>query len=111
MGCFFVSSYIDGAQLREFFDSAELDTQYIGNEEYIRVGTDVSNLQYEIRGTNVEKLKIRKRSGNSMNIYCETSGEAGEVILPMFHYKWDIRLRMNMEIDIKLRMVRKMRFA
>lgn len=87
MGCFFVSSYIDGAQLREFFDSAELDTQYIGNEEYIRVGTDVSNLQYEIRGTNVEKLKIRKRSGNSMNIYCETSGEAGEVILPMFHYK------------------------
>lgn len=87
MSCFFVSSYIDGAQFREFFDTADLDTQYIGNEEYIRVGTERSNLQYKICGSNVEELEICNRRGNVMDIYCKTSAEAGEVIVPLFHYK------------------------
>lgn len=87
MSCFFVSSYIDGAQFREFFDTADLDTQYVGNEEYIRVGTERSNLQYKLCGSNVEKLEICNRRGNAMDIYCKTSAKAGEVLLPLFHYK------------------------
>lgn len=87
MSSFFVSSYIDNAEFKEFYDTLELNTNYIGNEEYIRVGTDVSKLEHAVVGTDVEELKLLDHQGSTLDIYCKTSSEPGEVMFPMFYYK------------------------
>ncbi len=87
MSSFFVSSYIDGATFREFYDTAELDTNYIGNEEYIRVGTEVSELTHQLEGSGTKELELLDHQGSSLDLYCKTASEPAKITIPLFHYK------------------------
>ena len=83
----FAGAYLDGVEIHEFYDTADLDSHYIGRGEYLRTETEMDQWTYQIQGVNVNALELQRKNGSDMDIYCEASPGDATVILPVLNYK------------------------
>ena len=57
----FAGAYLDGVEIHEFYDTADLDSHYIGRGEYLRTETEMDQWTYQIQGVNVNALELQRK--------------------------------------------------
>lgn len=83
----FTGQYASEAKDTIYYDTENLDTYYIMNAEYLRLGTDKHNLDGKIIAEEVEYINVLARSGCNMDIMCKTREEEGYIVLPVINYR------------------------
>ncbi len=85
--CFFVSSYSDHAEIKYYYDTAELSTYSVGMGEYVRTRADRDGLTGDVAKDNMLEAAVITRDGCYMELYCESLEGGGTVEVPLFNYK------------------------
>ncbi len=84
---FFLSSYCGGAELADYYDTAELDRYMISTGEYCRNGCHTHILDNQLSVEGDVEANLTGRKGMSLYLHADTGNEGGIVTLPLFHYK------------------------
>lgn len=83
----FTGYYETDAQKTIYYDTEELDTYYIMNGEYLRLGVDKHSLDGKIVTENVQSINVIARRGCSIDLACKTGENKGYVTVPVINYK------------------------
>ncbi len=82
----FFATYLAGADVHVYTEPGQMNTFYIGREEYLLTGTDIHTLSGEVRTTPEAKAELLKRSGTTTQIRLSGLKEDTEVIFPVLAY-------------------------
>ncbi|MCR5485945.1 MAG: hypothetical protein K6F35_00290 [Lachnospiraceae bacterium] len=83
---FFLSNYCDGAEIVDYYDTAELDRYMISTGEYCRNGSHTHILDNQVHASDGIEAYVISRKGTGMTVHAEAL-EEGTVTLPVFNYK------------------------
>lgn len=83
----FVSHYADRASRVMYYDTAELDSHDIMNEEYLRSHTDYESFDGKVYSEDTLYVDVISRIGCNMDVKCKTGAKQGYMILPILNYK------------------------
>lgn len=82
----FASYYADSAKNTMFYDTADLDTYFVGNGEYLRTGSDEYEIDGKIKTEGIVEHDLLARRGCELDIWCKTANSEGYVQLPVMNY-------------------------
>lgn len=82
----FQIAYIRDANITYFNDEKDLNTFYIGREEYLVKGTKSDELKGEVYGTGIVESKVIDARGTAMTIAVKTDEEEAYLVAPKLNY-------------------------
>jgi hypothetical protein len=84
----FNSHYMDGANIINFKDTSDLNTNIVLGE-YLRSGTNLDEVKKLTNGLTGENVEVQGVSSKGLNmvLYCKTGDSEGKVSVPRFNYK------------------------
>ena len=84
----FNSHYMDGANIINFKDTSDLNTNIVLGE-YLRSGTNLDEVKKLTNGLTGENVEVQGVSSKGLNmvLYCKTGDSEGKVSVPRFYYK------------------------
>ena len=84
----FNSHYMDGANIINFKDTSDLNTNIVLGE-YLRSGTNLDEVKKLTNGLTGENVEVQGVSSKGLNmvLYCKTGDSEGKVCVPRFNYK------------------------
>lgn len=88
MSCLFVSQYFKEADLQNVYDGSELNTYYVANAEYMKVGTDWTYPPGKIYSENMEKVEVIQKQGCKTVLNCVAkNAENCNVVIAQTNYR------------------------
>ena len=83
----FSSTYFSDLEMRNYYNTLDLNDKRVVNGEYLLVDTDTDLTSDEVLSTNLESVEVLEKLGSYMRISCQVKETEGTVEFPLFNYR------------------------